>query len=117
MFKKRDPLGVVILSVLTVSLYWLYWVASTQNVMRARFGMKGSGEKTVFLIVITLGLYGVYWMWCLGKVVRELSGKDDTRLFLLAYLTGFYVIPTGIAQNEMNKYIKRLEEDTRDLLL
>lgn len=78
MFKKRDLLGVVILSVLTVSLYWLYWVASTQNVMRARFGMKGSGEKTVFLIVITLGLYGIYWMWCLGKVVRELSGKDFT---------------------------------------
>lgn len=117
MFKKRDPIGIVIVSVLTVSLYWFYWVASTQNAMKSHFGMKFSGVATVFFIIMTFGLYGLYWVWSLGKVVKELSGKDYSFIFLLLQMTGFYCIAAGMAQNEINKHIKRFEEDTQDLLL
>lgn len=53
-YKKRQPLGVLGLSIVTLGIYWYYWYYKTNDEIR-RFEKDDSVRPGVALLAITLG--------------------------------------------------------------
>jgi len=55
-YKKREPLGVLGLSIITVGIYWLYWYYVTNEEIR-RFEKDETVRPGMALLAITLGWF------------------------------------------------------------
>lgn len=53
-YKKRDPLGVLGLSFITLGIYWFYWYYTINDEIR-RFEKDDTVRPGVALLAITLG--------------------------------------------------------------
>ncbi len=53
-YKKREPLGVLGLSVITLGIYWLYWYYTINDEIR-RFGKDDTVRPGIALLAVTLG--------------------------------------------------------------
>ena len=53
-YKKREPLGVLGLSVITLGIYWLYWYYTINDEIR-RFEKDDTVRPGIALLAVTLG--------------------------------------------------------------
>jgi len=95
--KRRDPLMVVVLSIVTLGIYSLVWFVRTKGEMNTQ----GAEIPTAWLIIIPF--VGLYWMWkfCNGVEKVTKGGMSAAVGFLLLYLLG--PIGEAIVQSELNK--------------
>jgi hypothetical protein len=98
--KKRSPVGIILLMVITLGIYLIVWYVETEK------EMNNLGAKIVtpwLLIVPFVNLYWV-WSWCAGIsfVTKKFSPIGS---FLLAIFLG--PIAFAIFQNEFNKIASR----------
>ncbi len=95
--KRRDPLMVAILSIVTFGIYALVWYVQTKREMNTQ----GAQIPTAWLIIIPI--VNIYWTWkfCTGVETVTKSGMSTAVAFLLLYLLG--AIGEAIVQSELNK--------------
>ena len=95
--KKRNPILVILLSLITFGIYSLVWSVMTKDEMNA----KGATIPTAWLIIIPLVSY--YWLWKFCEGVEQVTNKGMTTAisFLFVFFLGF--IGMAIIQSELNK--------------
>jgi len=95
--KKRNPILVILLSLITFGIYSLVWSVMTKDEMNA----KGATIPTAWLIIIPLVSY--YWLWKFCEGVEQVTNKgmNGAVAFLLVFFLGF--IGMAIIQSELNK--------------
>lgn len=112
MFKKRNPLVVLVLLLITFGIYSIYWIVTTQNAIKSRFGVGCSGGVTIVLMFITFGIYGIIWNYRLGTVCEKLGGQDNGVLFLVLSIIGVGGLANPvIAQGVINNSVDRMDAD------
>jgi len=94
--KRRSPILVLVLSIITFGIYALVWYVITKGEMNRR----GARIPTALLIIVPL--VNIYWLWkfCegVGHVTKErMSGP--VAFILLFFLS---VIGMAIIQNSLN---------------
>ena len=95
--QHRDPIMVILLSIITFGIYSLFWYVTTKNEMNA----KGAQIPTAWLIIIPFVNIWWYWKFSEGVEIVTNKGMETVIAFLLIYLLG--VIGEAIIQNELNK--------------
>jgi len=94
---NRNPLLVILFSIITLGIYGLVWYVWTKNEMNA----EGATIPTAWLIIIPFVNY--YWLWKFSEGVELVTKKSMTAAiaFLLMFFLG--VIGMAIIQSELNK--------------
>ncbi len=95
--QHRDPIMVILLSIITFGIYSLFWYVTTKNEMNA----KGAQIPTAWLIIIPFVNIWWYWKFCEGVELVTNKGMGVAVAFLLLWLLG--AIGEAIIQNELNK--------------
>ena len=95
--QHRDPIMVILLSIITLGIYSLFWYVTTKNEMNA----KGAQIPTAWLIIIPFVNIWWYWKFCEGVELVTNKGMGVAVAFLLLWLLG--TIGEAIIQNELNK--------------
>lgn len=95
--KKRNPLAVFFLSLITFGIYSIVWYVKTKNEMN-RLGAK---IPTAWLIIIPI--ISLYWMWKYSEGVGQVTKNEMSApiAFILLFLLGS--IGMAIIQLDFNK--------------
>jgi hypothetical protein len=96
---KRNPIAVLLLSIITFGIYWLIWHVKTKREMVAC----GADIPTSWLLILPIA--NIYWLWKWAGGVEHVSrGKMSQAVaFLVAWLLPY--IGTAILQDTLNKSI------------
>ena len=102
--KRRDPLMVAVLSIVTFGIYALVWYVKTKNEMNRR----GANIPTAWLIIIPIA--NIYWMWmyCVGVETVTKGAMSAPLAFLLLFFLG--VIGMAIVQSSLNKVPRKVKK-------
>ena len=95
--QHRDPIMVILLSIITFGIYSLFWFVTTKNQMNA----KGAQIPTAWLLIVPFVNIWWHWKFCEGVELVTNKGMGTAVAFLLIYLLG--TIGEAIIQNELNK--------------
>ncbi len=95
--KRRNPLAVFFLSLITFGIYGIVWYVKTKNEMN-RLGAK---IPTAWLIIIPL--VNIYWMWKYSEGVGQVTKGEMSApiAFILLFVLGY--IGAAIIQLDFNK--------------
>jgi hypothetical protein len=93
----RNPIMVIVLSIITFGIYSLVWFVTTKDQMNA----KGAQIPTAWLLIIPFVNIWWYWKFSEGVELVTNKGMGTGVAFLLIYLLG--TIGVAIIQNELNK--------------
>lgn len=100
--KSRNPFMVLVLSLVTFGIYFIYWIASTQNAIKKSTGMGFGGALTIFFSIITCGIYFLYYSYTLGKNLHALGAPDRSILYPILSLFALSVLVPALAQSDIN---------------
>lgn len=95
--QQRNPIMVILLSIITFGIYGLVWFVITKNQMNA----KGAQIPTAWLLIIPF--VNIWWLWKFSEGVELVTNKGmgTAVVFLLLWLLG--TIGEAIVPNELNK--------------
>ena len=95
--ERRNPIMVILLSIITLGIYSLVWFVTTKNQMNAR----GAQIPTAWLIIIPF--FDIWWNWKFSEGVEIVTKKKigTFKAFLLMQFLG--VAGEAIIQSELNK--------------
>ncbi len=95
--KQRNPIVVILLTVITLGIYGIVWTVKTKLEMN-RLGAK---IPTAWLLVVPL--VNIWWLWKYSEGVEQVTGGKISAIlaFVLQFLLG--IIGSAIIQNEFNK--------------
>lgn len=95
--KKRSPVAIIILSIITFGIYSLYWLVKTKN----EFNSLGASIPSAILIIIPIA--NIYFMYKYAEGFSNYVKKDNNAiLWFLLYLV---ISPVAMIlfQIELNK--------------
>ncbi len=95
--QHRNPIMVILLTIITLGIYSIYWLVTTKIQMNT----KGAQIPTAWLLIIPL--VNIYWLWKFSEGVELVTNKgmQTAVAFLLVWILD--IIGPGIVQNELNK--------------
>ncbi len=107
--KRRSPILVLVLSIITFGIYALVWYVITKGEMNRR----GARIPTALLIIVPL--VNIYWLWkfCegVGHVTKErMSGPVAFILLFFLSLIGMAIIQNSLNNVPRKKRPKRSEQ-------
>ena len=110
-FNKRNPIVVLLLSIVTCGIYALYLVYMISREVRDFRGDQSIDPgMELLLCIITCGLYEIYWFYKYGRLVFDMQKKvgvpnpnDISIVLLLLPIFGFSVISLLLLQTELNR--------------
>lgn len=93
--KRRNPLAVFFLPIITLGIYTLVWYVSTKGEMNSR----GARIPSAWLIIIPFA--NIYWLWKFSEgvhhVTKGASGTGATFLLLIFLgLIGMAIVQSGL---------------------
>jgi hypothetical protein len=94
--RNRNILKMILLTIVTFGIYYLYWLVSTTREMRT----KGADIPNAILIIIPI--INIWWMWKYSKGVEHVTNEKLSAIltFILMYAVGF--IGIYIVQDSFN---------------
>lgn len=95
--EKRDPVLVVILSIITLGIYIIYWFVKTKEEMKSL----GADIPTAWLIIVPIANVYLLYKYCEGFSVYVKKDNMGPIWFLVALAIHILIIP--IIQVELNK--------------
>ena len=95
--KKRQPLAVFFLPIITLGIYSLVWYVSTKEEMKAR----GAVIPTAWLLIIPIA--NIYWLWQYSVGVNKVTNGYSSTGGTFALLLFLGVIGMAITQSSFNK--------------
>ena len=108
--ERREPALVLILSIITFGIYYLYWVyqasAETQEFLAEPDTSPG---VEVLLFVVTCGLYTLYWDYKMAQRIAKMQRMvglrevDNGVLYIVLDLVGVGIVNGLIQQGQMNE--------------
>lgn len=103
--KRSIPLA-IILSIVTCTIYMLYWEVKLTDEMNKLLGKTNatSGVMALIYTIITCGIYAIYWLYKMGQNVDEVKGKTGATgiLYLILGFIGLGIIPLALIQDTIN---------------
>lgn len=115
MIQKRSIATCIILSIVTLGIYGLYWVAKITDESKALAKDENSlptGGMVVLLTIVTCGIYSFYWAYKIGQIQykaekdRNLEdAKDNSAIYLILEIL-LSIVGWALMQNEINKMAK-----------
>ena len=88
----RRNLGImVVLTIITFGIYYLYWYCSVQNQLRMKTGrgFGGLGHLLMLFIPFVNFVYMIYWMCVVSPRIAEAGGANRGALPVLCILIPF----------------------------
>lgn len=102
MVKHRNPVLVIVFTVLTLGIYGIYWMVSTTKELRSlKTDAPNPWALVLFLIPLVNILVALWYYWKYSAAVEEISGFGAVLLFLLWIV--FSPAAVVIAQIKLNK--------------
>ncbi|MGM9625547.1 MAG: DUF4234 domain-containing protein [Eubacteriales bacterium] len=110
-YNKRNPVSVLLLSIVTCGIYSLYLIYQISKEVRDFRGDSSIDPGLELLLcIITCGLYEIYWYYKYGRLVFDMeqrvgvSGASDMSLILLLLpIFGFGIVSLLLLQTELNR--------------
>ena len=102
MVKYRNPVLVIVFSIITAGIYSIYWLVSTTNELRRLTSTAPNPWSLLLLLVPLVNIFVSLWYyWKYSAAIGEISNFESWLLFILWLL----VSPAAmvIAQIELNK--------------
>lgn len=95
--EKRSPVGVFVLSLVTLGIYSIYWLVKTKGELNQR----GASIPTAWLIIVPF--VNIWWMWKYAEGVGIATNEKPSGIlsFILLWLLG--AIGMAIIQDSFNK--------------
>ena len=95
--QRRNPVAVVILSIITCGIYGIYWFVKTKDEINSL----GAEIPTAWLLIIPIA--NLYFEYKYAEGFSTFVKKDDNAImwFLLLFLVG--IVTMAIFQVELNK--------------
>ncbi|MBC8060495.1 MAG: DUF4234 domain-containing protein [Clostridiaceae bacterium] len=107
--RERSVVLVILFSLITCGIYFLYWMYATTEDVNAYLGDNDTSGVLVLLFgIITCGIYVLYWYYKMGKRISYCQEKasvrvsDDSIVLLLLSVFGFSIISAAIIQSNLN---------------
>jgi len=108
---SRSPVMVLVLSLITCGIYYLYWIYMTSLETQRYLGTNNSTSPglEVVLCIFTCGIYYIYWNYKYGKVIAEchqragITVEDNSILYLLLSIFQFGLVGSIIMQSSLNR--------------
>ena len=95
--KRRNPALVIILSIITLGIYFIYWIVQTKGEINSL----GADIPTAWFIIVPFGNFYFLYKYC--DAFSEYVKKDKLGpVWFLISITCFPVLPV-IVQVELNK--------------
>ena len=95
--QHRNPIMVILLSIITFGIYGLVWYVTTKDQMNA----KGAQIPTAWLLIIPVVDYWWLWKFCQGVELVTNKEMGAGVALLLIFLIG--AIGMAIIQSSLNK--------------
>ncbi|NAZ25019.1 MAG: DUF4234 domain-containing protein [Thermofilum sp.] len=94
--EKRSILKVYVLGIITLGIYFLYWLVKTKNELNEL----GAQIPTAWLIIIPIANW--YWLYKYAEGFAKVTKKESAILwFLLFFFVG--IVMPAIVQSELNR--------------
>ena len=95
--QQRNPIGVALLSLVTIGIYAIVWFVKTKGEMNER----GAEIPTAWLLIVPF--VNFYWLWKYSQGVEKVSAEKMTApvAFILLWLTS--IVGQAIVQDTFNK--------------
>lgn len=111
--KKRNVALCVILSIVTIGIYGLFWMAQINNCVNelADPPKKTGGVVAVLLTIITCNIYGIYWAYKMGGLLDEALAKrsmptqNRNVMYLILQVIGLGFVGWILMQSTINSMI------------
>jgi len=97
MVKKRSPIAVVLLSIVTLGIYALYWFVVTKD------EMNGLGAKVPTAILIIIPIVNIYWLYKYAEAFATVVKKDNNTILWFVLVWFIAIIAMPLMQIELNK--------------
>ena len=107
--EKRDPMMVVLYTLLTCGIYGIFWWYQTITEIKNALGREDiNPTMEIVLAIVTCGLYGIYLYYKYPQLMLEMQDRagrprnDITMMSLLLAIFGLAIISIPIMQSELN---------------
>jgi len=105
MVKYRNPVLVILFSIITLGIYGIYWLVSTTNELRRLTSVAPDPLALLLLLIPVLNIFvWIWYYWKYSKAVEEISGVQAILLFLFWILLS--PVSMIITQVELNKKVQ-----------
>jgi len=96
--KRRNPFVVILLSFITLGIYYLYWAWQTKREINSL------GAQIPTTILFLIPIVNWYWMWKYCEGYAKYVKKDENA-GLMTFLAFFVLFPIAeyLVQTELNK--------------
>ncbi len=108
--KRPRSVGLcVFFSIITLGIYYLYWLYHIHNDAQEVCGypMTVSGGVVVLLHIVTGGIYTYYWMYKTGQFLDTAKGQPGGNsgiLYMVLKFFGLGIVSLAIMQSELNRF-------------
>ena len=100
--KKRNPVLVLIFTIITFGIYGIYWTVSTTNELRENTSSAPTPWLLLLMLIPVVNFFVMlYYYWKYSAAVHELTGFSAAGLFVLWLLIS--PVAMILAQIELNK--------------
>ena len=93
---KRNPIAVILLTLVTFGIYGIYWLVKTKGEMNAR----GAEIPTALLIIVPL--VNFWWYWKYSQGVEKVTGNKLNGLLVFVGFVAVGFIMSAIVQDSFN---------------
>jgi uncharacterized membrane protein len=105
MVKYRNPVLVILFSIITLGIYGIYWLVSTTNELRRLTSVAPDPLALFLLLIPVLNIFvWIWYFWKYSSAVEAVSGVQAIVLFL--FWVVFSPISIIITQVELNKKVQ-----------
>lgn len=108
MINKRSIAEVIILSLVTCGIYFIYWIYAFSNDIKIYLDDETINPGLeVVLSVVTCGIYTIFWMYKFGKLIstcQEKAGtqiEDNAVLYLVLAVLGLNIVNVGLTTGKL----------------
>lgn len=113
MIRERNIVTNILLSIFTCGIYSIVWfITLTDDAGIASEDSSMSGGMAFLLTIVTCGIYGIYWNYKMGKAIyaakekHNLSGSDNSVLYLILGIFGLGIVNYCLMQSDLNDIAK-----------
>ncbi len=102
MVKYRNPVLIIIFSIITLGIYGIYWLISTTNELRRLTATAPNPWTLLWLLVPLVNIFVELWYyWKYSEAIGEISDFSPVLLFILWLIIS--PVAMIIAQTQLNK--------------
>lgn len=111
MKQQRSPLAVILLTIVTCGIYYIYWLYQTAlevQSMSRNPGTMSAGLETLLCIICPP--YVLFWYYKYGKMIYEIQldrnvnpADDNAILYLILTIFALPVVASAIMQSSWNR--------------